>query len=127
MPITRVPSPSLYAPKIGFCAATSVAGWIHTAGMTAVNGAGEVVGGSDPEAQATEVLRKLLGALAEAGAGPEHVVKTQIMVTDAAHAEGVGKAHGAVFADHRPAATMIVTRLLDPRMLVEIEAVAFVG
>ena len=66
-------------------------------------------------------------ALREAGAGPEHVVRTRMFITDAADADAVGRAHGAIFVDVRPASTMVVVAgLLDPRWKVEIEAEAIV-
>jgi enamine deaminase RidA (YjgF/YER057c/UK114 family) len=82
----------------------------------------------DPEVQAKRCLEIILEALAEAGAGLEHVVRTRMFVTDAADSEAVGRAHSSVFADVRPAATMVVVAgLLDPRWKVEIEAEAVVG
>jgi enamine deaminase RidA (YjgF/YER057c/UK114 family) len=82
--------------------------------------------GADPPADAYGQARRCLEivgeALREAGAGFEHVVRTRIYVTDAAHIEDVGRAHGEVFAEVRPATTGVVTGLLDPRWLVEIEA-----
>lgn len=122
MPL-RVPSPSPYAPTIGFSAAVRAGGWVIVAGTTAVGPDGDVVGGDDPYAQAVEALRKITVALAEAGATPAEVVQTRIHLTRAEHWEPVGRAHGEVF--DTPAATMVVVAgLLDPRMLVEIEAVA---
>ncbi len=123
--MTRIPSLSPYAPIIGFCAAVRAGEWVHVAGTTAVDGAGEIVGGDDPAAQAREVLRKIGAALEAAGAGLQDVVRTRIYLTDAADWEAVGRAHGEAFADFRPAASMLVLGLLDPRMRVEIEAVAY--
>jgi enamine deaminase RidA (YjgF/YER057c/UK114 family) len=120
--MNRVPSPSPYAPTIGFSAAVRAGDWVHVAGTTALNADGAIA--DDPAEQAHEVLRKIEAALREAGAGLEDVVRTRIYLTDAADWESVGRVHGEVFADIRPAATMIVTGLLDPRMRVEIEAVA---
>lgn len=123
----RVPSPSPYAPAIGFSAAVRTGDWVFVAGTTALGGDGEVVGGDDPYAQAVEILRKITAALGAAGAGPEHVVLTRMFLADAALWEPVGRAHGEVFSAAVPAATMVVTGFLDPRMLVEIEAVAHLG
>ena len=82
----------------------------------------------DPEVQAQRCLEIILGALREAGAGPEHVVRTRTYLTRAQDWEAVGRAHGAVFHDVRPASTMVVVAaLLDPRWRVEIEAEAVVG
>jgi enamine deaminase RidA (YjgF/YER057c/UK114 family) len=121
----RVPSPSPYAPTIGFSAAVRAGDWVIVAGTTAVSPDGDILGGDDPYAQAVEALRKITAALAEAGATPADVVQTRIYLTRAEHWEPVGRAHGEVFT--APAATMIITGLLDPRMLVEIEAVAHLG
>jgi enamine deaminase RidA (YjgF/YER057c/UK114 family) len=81
----------------------------------------------DPGAQARRCLEIILAALAEVGAGPEHVIRTRMLLTDAADWEAVGRAHGEVFATVRPAATMVVVAgLLDPRWRVEVEAEALV-
>ena len=72
-----------------------------------------------------EVLRKIEHALREAGASLEHVVRTRIYLTDAADWEAVGRVHGEAFATIRPAASMLVIGLLDPRMRVEVEAIAY--
>ena len=73
-------------------------------------------------------LEIIVEALREAGAGPEHVVRTRMFVTDAQDWEEVGRAHGEVFADVRPASTLVeVAGLVDPDALVEIEAIAVVG
>lgn len=76
----------------------------------------------DPGSQARRCLEIMLQALAEAGGGPEHVVRTRTYITDAAHGDAVGEAHGEVFADVRPASTMVVVAgLLDPTWVVEME------
>ena len=123
----RVPSPSLYAPSIGFSAAVRAGDWVVVAGTTALGADGEMVGGDDPYAQAAEALRKVVAALRAGGARAEDVVQTRMYLTDAADWEAVGRAHGEVFGEARPAATMVVCALLDPRMKVEIEATAYVG
>jgi enamine deaminase RidA (YjgF/YER057c/UK114 family) len=125
MSLHRVPSPSPFAPTIGFSAAVRAGAWVHVAGTTALDGDGQIVGGDDPEAQAREVLRKIGGALERAGASLEDVVRTRIYLVDAGDWEAVGRAHGETFARIRPVASMLVTGLLDPRMRVEIEAVAY--
>jgi enamine deaminase RidA (YjgF/YER057c/UK114 family) len=128
MPPLLVPSPSPYAPVIGFSAAVRAGDRVVVAGTTALDARGEIVGGDDPAAQAREVLRKIGVALQGAGASLADVVLTRIHLTDVAAWERVGRVHGDVFADVRPVATMLgVARLLDPRMLVEIEAEAYVG
>ncbi len=78
----------------------------------------------DPEAQARRCLEIIVTALREAGAEPRHVVRTRMFISDRAHAEAVGRAHGAIFGAIKPAATMVVAQLLDPRWAVEIEAEA---
>ena len=82
--------------------------------------------GGDPPAdaygQARRCLEIIVDALRQAGAGPEHVVRTRSFITSAGDWEEVGRAHGEVFGDVRPASTMVVTQLLDPRWLVEMEA-----
>lgn len=127
MTVTRVPSSSPYAADIGFSAGVRAGGLVFVAGMTAVDADGEVVGGDDAYAQATEALRKVGETLAAAGARIDQVVQTRMYLADRDDWQAVGRAHGEVFADVRPAAAMIVARLLDPRMRVEIEAVAWVG
>jgi enamine deaminase RidA (YjgF/YER057c/UK114 family) len=125
--VTRVPSPSPYAPRIGFSAAVRAGDLVFVAGMTAVAADGAIVGDDDAYAQAREALRKLGEALEAAGARLDQVVQTRMYLADAADWEAVGRAHGEVFAQARPAAAMLVTGLLDPRMRVEIEAVAHVA
>jgi enamine deaminase RidA (YjgF/YER057c/UK114 family) len=125
--IERVPSPSPYAPKIGFSSAVRAGETVYVAGTTAIDAAGECVGGDDPYAQAKEVLRKIEIALNQAGAQLIDVVQTRIFITDPADWPDIGRAHGEAFSEVRPAAAMLVTQLLDPRMRVEIEAVAYLG
>jgi len=73
--------------------------------------------------QSKQALANILAALRQLGAGPEHVVRTRIFVTDISQWEEVGRAHGEVFASIRPASTMVeITRLIDPALVVEIEA-----
>jgi len=125
MTTTRVPSPSPYAPTIGFSAAVRAGDWVHVSGTTAVDEEGEIVGGDDPAAQMREIVRKLVAALSAAGAGLEDVVRTRMYLVDQGDWEAVGAVHGEAFADAKPAATMLVGGLLDPGMRVELEAVAY--
>jgi enamine deaminase RidA (YjgF/YER057c/UK114 family) len=81
----------------------------------------------DPYLQARRCLEIIVASLAELGAGPEHVLRTRVYLTRAEDWPEVGRAHGEVFGDVRPASTMVVAALLDPRWLVEIEADAIVG
>jgi len=94
---------------------------VHVAGTAPImpNGADPP---ADAYAQARRCLDIIVDALGQAGAGPEHVVRTRMFVTSVDHSEDVGRAHGEVFRDVRPASTMVVAQLLDPRWLVEIEA-----
>jgi len=124
MDALRIESPSPYAPSIGFSAAVRSGDLIFVAGMTAVGADGEVVG-EDAYAQAREALRKVVEAVRAAGGrGASDVVQTRMYLVDAADWEAVGRAHGEVFADAPPAATMVVTGLLNPAMRVEVEAIA---
>jgi enamine deaminase RidA (YjgF/YER057c/UK114 family) len=85
-----------------------------------------IVGRGDPYAQARQALTTIRAALEQAGATIEHVVRTRSFVTDIAQWEAVARAHAEFFATIRPAATMVeVSRLIDPEMLVEIEAEAY--
>ena len=126
MTAQRIPSPSPYAPVIGFSAAVRAGDLVFVAGITAVTADGAMEG-DDAYTQARAALRKVGEALEAAGARLDQVVQTRMYLTDAADWEAVGRAHGEVFAEIRPAAAMLVTGLLDPRMRVEIEAVAHVG
>jgi enamine deaminase RidA (YjgF/YER057c/UK114 family) len=124
----RVPSPSRYADPIGFSAAVRAGDWVMVAGTTALAPDGTVVGGDSARAQTLEALRKVGLALDQAGASLADVVRTRMYLVDTRLWEEVGRAHGEVFGAARPAATMVgVAALLDPRMLVEVEAVAWVG
>ncbi len=92
------------------------------AGTTAMNPDGTIEHEGDAGGQTRTILQRVAEVLAEHGAGLEHVVSTHLYITDAGHAEAVGRAHGEVFRDIRPAATLLVIAgLVDPRMLVESE------
>ena len=122
----RVASGSPYEPVIGFSRAVRVDDRVLVSGTAPIWSDGSC--DPDPEAQAARCLEIILAALAEAGAGPEHVVRTRMYVLDPADWEAVGRAHGAVFAEVRPVSTMVVVAaLLDPRWRVEIEAEALLG
>jgi enamine deaminase RidA (YjgF/YER057c/UK114 family) len=122
-----VSSGAVWEPVVGYSRAVRVGQWVSVAGTTAAADGGGAVGGDDVGAQAREALRRVVAALAEVGAGPEHVVRTRMYVTDISRWEEVGRAHGEVFGDVRPATSMVeVSRLIDAALLVEIEADAVV-
>jgi enamine deaminase RidA (YjgF/YER057c/UK114 family) len=84
--------------------------------------------GSTPYEQAVEIFAKILHELDRVGLGPADVIQNRVYVTDISRAEEVGRAHGDIFSEHRPLMTMVeVSSLIDPRMLVEIETVAYAG
>jgi enamine deaminase RidA (YjgF/YER057c/UK114 family) len=119
----RVFSGSPYEATIGFCRAVRVGERVLASGTGPVWPDGSV--DPDPGVQARRCLEIIFMAIEELGAGPEHVVRTRMFVTDVADADAVGAAHGEVFGDIRPAATMVVVAgLLDPRWKVEIEVEA---
>lgn len=110
--------------KVGYSRAVRVVNVVHVAGTTATRD-GLVVGMGDPYRQTQVALEIIRDALTEAGATLEDVVRTRLYVTDITHWEDIGRAHGEVFGDIRPAATMVqVAALIDPAHLVEIEAEA---
>jgi enamine deaminase RidA (YjgF/YER057c/UK114 family) len=119
----RFASGSPYEPLIGFSRALRVGDRVLVAGTAPVWPDGSC--DPDPGAQAARCLEIILAALAEAGAGPGPVVRTRMYLVDPADWEAVGRAHGEVFTEVRPVATMVVVAgLLDPRWRVEIEAEA---
>ena len=118
----RISSGSPFEPEIGFSRAIVAGRHVSVAGTAPVPPKGEPVA-PDAYGQARRCLEIVLEALREAGAGPEHVVRTRTFLVDAEDWREVGRAHGEVFADVRPASTMVVVaRLLDPSWKVEFEA-----
>jgi len=122
----RVSSGTEWEPKVGYSRAIRAGDTVHVAGTTATDD-GEVVAPGDPRRQTEVALEIVADALREAGASVEDVVRTRLFVTDIDDWEAIGRAHGAVFGDVRPAATMVeVDRLIDDDAVVEVEAVAIV-
>ncbi len=120
----RVHSASPFETRYGFCRALRIGDRVEVAGTAPIGDDGNTFPG-DAHAQATRCFAIALRALAELGAGPEHVVRTRMYIVDPADADLVGRAHGEAFGAHPPVATMVVVKaLLDPAWLVEIEVEA---
>lgn len=112
---------SPYEPVVGFSRAVVADGHVYVAGTAPIPPDGSPPP-DDAYEQARLCLRIIGDALESAGVGFEQVVRTRVYVTDPDHADAVGRAHGEVFSEIRPASTMVVTRLLDPAWKVEIDA-----
>jgi enamine deaminase RidA (YjgF/YER057c/UK114 family) len=115
-----------YETIVGYSRVVRAGSLVEVAGCTAVGEDGAVLGVGDPAAQTRYALANVLAALERVGARAEDVVRTRLYVTDISAWEQVGRAHGEVFAAIRPVTAMVeVSALIDPRLLVEIEATAY--
>ena len=116
-----------WEPIAGYSRAVRVGPFIHVAGTTSWDAQGRIMGEGDPYAQTVQILKNIERTLAGAGASLSHVVRTRAFVTDIERWQDVARAHGEVFRDIRPVMTLVqVSRLVDPAMMVEIEADAIV-
>jgi enamine deaminase RidA (YjgF/YER057c/UK114 family) len=116
-----------YEATVGYSRVVRAGSNVWVAGCTAITEDGVIAGPGDPYLQAQQTLRNLEDALGKVGARLEDVVRTRMFVTDISQWEAVARAHGEVFSDIRPVTSMLeISALIDPRMLVEIEADAFI-
>ena len=123
----HVSSGAPWEETVGYCRAVKMGAHIAVSGTAPVAEDGSVAAVGDAYGQAKRCIEIIENALAELGAGLEHVVRTRMFVTDIKQWEAIGRAHGEAFREIRPASAMVeVSGLIDPDMLVEIEADAFV-
>ena len=119
----KISSGAKWESIVGYSRAVRVGNRIYVTGTTALGDDGEIVGIDDPYAQSVQCLKNIENALNRLGAGREHIVRTRMFVTDISRWDEYGRAHGEFMRDVMPATTMVeVSGLIDPRMLIEIEA-----
>lgn len=124
----NISSGAIWEDIVGYSRAVKINQHIEVAGTTAVNEQNEIIGLGDAYLQTKYILEKIAKALGEAGAEMKDVVRTRIYLTNIEHWEAVGKAHGEVFKHIKPASTMLeVNKLINPELLVEIEATAIIA
>lgn len=120
---TRIGTKAPWEPVVGYSRAVRVGPFVAVTGTTALDADGNLVGEGDPGVQARKCIENIASALERVGATLADVVRTRVFVTDITAWEAIGRAHGEAFAGILPATTMVeVSALVDPRMLVEIEA-----